>query len=296
MQQCWREVSWGGIVLALAAGLSGCATVAPTKAQVGAALAAEETPVPTVPPTTPTPPATPAPLSTRPVGKDIKPTKGQLIGPEISYLGAARADGLPVQPTSVDSNGVPTFTAAAGSGFIIVVEAKAGLAGHEVGRRVFAYQADDPTVRPDLEIISSRDLGDGSKAVCDRMKPNLGGVPAVNPPKFTETQAISNAINDLTCRFETFGESESSCTVTATGDFSFVKKESTQQFCMIVARAWSFPVGDTVLTVRVRDVKGNPGPSKQLRIRHPAAAAVPPAAKKEEPTPKGPKPLPTRGM
>jgi hypothetical protein len=228
------------------------------------------------------------------VGRDdLKPTKGQPIGPEITYFGAARADGKPVPPANTEG-GIPTYIAAAGAGFIIVVEAKAGLGGHEVGRRVFAYMADDPTVRPDLEIISSRDLGDGSKAVCDRMKPIIGGVPAAK--SFAEDQATSNAINDLSCRFETFNESEHSCTVTEHGDFSFASPDTQQQFCMIVARAWSFPVGDTILTARVRDMKGNPGPIKKMRIRRPPEAKAPAPTAKQAPTPSGPKPLPTRAF
>ncbi|MBI3782185.1 MAG: hypothetical protein HY270_02170 [Deltaproteobacteria bacterium] len=252
-----------------------------------------DTPVPTVPPATPTPPPTPAPLATRPVLKKGKADKGEFIGPVITHLGAARADGLPVEPVS-NEGGIPTYMSAAGSGFIIVIEAKPGSGGGEVARRVFAYQAGDPKVRPDLEIISSRDLGNGSPKVCDRMRPDIGGIPAVNPTRFDETQKISDAINDFSCRFETFNESQSSCTSTKTGDFSFVKQDTTQQFCMMVAHAWSFTEGDTILTVRVRDMNGNPGPAKKMRVRHPPASKV---TKKPTPvpTPSKPKGIPTRG-
>jgi hypothetical protein len=274
------------------ASFAACTTLKPKAPSASQELL--DTPMPTVPPSTPTPPATATPLSTRPIGKDFKPAKGQLIGPIITHLGAARADGVAVQPVSVDSKGIPTYVTTAGSGFILVVEAKAGIGGNEVARTVFAYQADDPSVRPDLEIISSRDLGDGSKKVCDRMKPDLGGVPAVNPPRFDTKKEISDAINDFACRFETFNESASSCTATAQGDFAFIERDTQQQFCMMVARAWGFPEGDTIITVRVRDMKGNPGPSKQVRIRHPAASKVPKQAT-PVPTPAKPKSIPTRG-
>ncbi len=279
---------------ALLFGLAACSTLR-QEASAPSAVPSPvlETPIPTVPPATPPPEgqAPPTPLPTRPVGKDqVKAGKGQPIGPVITHFGAARADGLPVQPASVE-NGIPTYLTQAGAGFILVVEAKPGLSGHEVARRVYAHSPGDPTVRPDLEIISNRPLGDGSAAVCDRLRPNIGGIPAAK--SFAETEEITAAINDFSCRFETHNDNESACTVNQNGDFSFVSPDTTQQFCMVVARAWAFPVGDTILTVRVRDVQGNPGPPKQLRIRRPKDTPLPqPTA--VPPTPAGPKPLPTR--
>ncbi len=97
---------------------------------------------------------------------------------------------------------------------------------------------------------------------------------------FAETQKVSDAINDFGCRFEIFNESESACTLDAHGDFAFINKDSTMQFCMMVARAYQFPVGETVLSVRVRDSEGNPGPVKQMRIVRPATPDKPkPGAK-----------------
>ncbi len=303
MRQWWQFVSRGTATLSIACALAACSTAKPPapatpetgKPPVEAIIPqADETRVPTVPPATPTPVPTAAPLSTRPIGRDdVKASKDRPIGPIITHFGAARADGLPVKPTSIDG-GIPTYVAAAGSGFMLVIEAKPGLSNHEVGRRVFVSQPDDPTVRPDLEIISDKNMGDGSPRICDRMRPDIGGIPAAK--SFAETQQITDAINDLSCRFETFNESESACTVTENGDFSFVNKDTTQQFCMIVARAWGFPVGDTILTVRVRDIKGNVGPSKRIRIRRPVQVAPPPTSPPAAPTPSGPKPLPTRGM
>lgn len=230
----------------------------------------EETPVPTVPPRTPTPPpATPPPIKTRPIGAPVPAKPGEPIGPIVTFFGAARADGMPVEPTSVDRNGVPTYTSTAGSGFILVIEAKPGLGNREVGRRLFAYVEDDPTVRSDLEIISNRPLGDGSRAVCDRQRPNIGGVPAVVPASFEYNQEISGAINDLACRFETFIESDFSCTMDKNQTYSFVDPTTTTQFCLIVARAYGFPEGTTELSVRVRDIDGNPGPVKKMRIFRP---------------------------
>ena len=254
------------LTAALAVALSACAAKAPVKGPKSAADSYVETPVPTVPPSTPTPAPGASAIPTHPIGKHVKARKGQPIGPIVTFFGAARADGVPVEPQSVDKKGIPTYLSAAGSGFMLVVEAKPGLSGFEPARRVFAFVSDDPTSRPDLEIEANRDMGNGSPAVCDRTRPNIGGIPGINPPSFAETQRISDAINDLACRFETFIQSDASCTQRTDGEYSFVNGDSTTQFCMIVARAWAFPVGETLLSVRMRDSEGNPGPVKQMRI------------------------------
>ncbi len=256
--------SWTvGAVLILA--LSACAAKA--KRATGPIEMAQETPMPTVPPPTPAPPPTQVPLPTRPVGTHAKPSKGAPVGPIVTFLGAVKADGSHAEPVSVDKKGIPTYNSGAGAGFMIVIEGKPGASGLEVGRRIFAYVPDDPKTRPDLEIESNRDMGNGSTAVCDRHRPNIGGIPGINPPSFAETQHISDALNDLSCRFETFTQSDSCCTMTPNGDYAFKNKDSTTQFCMIVARAWAFPVGETLVSVRLRDSEGNPGPVKQMRIR-----------------------------
>lgn len=281
MRKWCRVVATCGMGVALLVGLSACAAKAPTK-RVAAPPDTEETPVPTVPPHTATPVAEATPLPTRSTAPPVKAKKGESIGPIITFFGAARADGSKADPLEVDKRGVATYQTSAGSGFILVVEAKPGKSELEVARRIFAYVPNDPTVRPDLQIESNRDLGNGSPAVCDRMKPNIGGVPAINPTNFAETQKVSDALNDFACRFETFIESDSSCTMDKNGDYSFMeKKETTTQFCMMVARAYGFPEGDTMLTVRLLDTAGNPGPAKQLRIRRPHNPTAPkPATKK----------------
>ncbi len=263
----------------LASVVSGCSASRGTSPTPPPTPVYEDTPVPTVPPATPTTPAavvTPAaaatPVPTRPIGKsEVKAKPGEPIGPVVTYFGAARADGLPVEPKSVDRQGVPTYESAVGSGFMLVIEAKPGLGSFEVGRRVFVHVPDNPAARPDIEIIANRPLGDGSAAVCDRRPPNMGGVPAVSPARFDETQAISDAMNDLACRFETFNESEMSCTVDKLGNYKFVDGATTNQFCVIVARSFAFAEGTTEVSVRLKDVEGNPGPVKKLRIHRPPA-------------------------
>jgi hypothetical protein len=273
---------WCGVGASLLLGLTACAAKKPVKSGIDTAAALESTPMPTVPPKTPTPEVTAAPLPTRPIGKQVKAAKGAAIGPVVTFFGAARADGSTVDPVSVDK-GIPVYRSEVGSGFMLVVEVKAGESGYEPGRRVSAYVPGDPKVRPDLEIETSRDMGNGSPEVCDRQRPNIGGIPGINPPSFAETPKISDAINDFGCRFETFIESDGSCTLSKGGDYSFISKDTTTQFCMIVARAYMFPVGKTLLSVRVRDSEGNPGPVKQMWIYRPTTPAPPkrPPAKGE---------------
>jgi hypothetical protein len=277
-----RGVTTGWCVLAACVlALSACAAQTPHKGrrmEAPSEASPALTAMPTVPPATVAPPTpSPEPIATRPVGTGKRAAKGETIGPVITYFGAARADGYKVEPQSVDKSGIPTYVTAAGSGFMLVVEAKPGASGLEVARRVFAYVPNDPTVRPDLEIQANRDLGNGSPEVCDRRRPNIGGIPAINPPKWAETTQVSNAINDFSCRFETFIESDSSCTLGPNGDYAFLSRDTTTQFCMIVARAYGFPVGDTLVSVRLRDMDGNPGPVKQIRIRRPPEAKAPAA-------------------
>lgn len=270
MQKWGRVVSSLGLAVLCAYGTAGCA--AKSKPAAVQAPDADETPMPTVPPVsvaTPLPGDGEAkPLATRPIPTDIKPKKGELIGPILTHLGAARADGSPVPPESIGKDGIPIYLTRSGAGFILVVEGKPGKSGHEVGRRLLVHVPGDPKERADLEIQADRDLGNGSPEVCDRFKPNIGGVPGIKPMSFADTQKISDAINDFACRFETFMESEFSCTMTPNGDYEFVNKETVTQFCLLVARAYGFPEGDTILTVRLKDTAGNPGPPKKLRIRH----------------------------
>jgi hypothetical protein len=232
------------------------------------------TPLPTVPPAaTPLPgaSATPVPLPTRPLeNPDAAKAKeqGKAIGPVVTFAGLARADGKVIEPTATE-NGVPVFTNYVGSGFILLVEGKPGISNLEVGRKIFGYDPDDPKKRPDLEVQVTRPLGDGSAAVCDSRRPNIGGIPAINPPNFADTATSAATLNDMSCRFETFIEPLSACTLDVRGDFAFARPDTKTQFCMVVARAWAFQVGDTLVSVRLRDAKGNPGPVSKFVLRRP---------------------------
>ncbi len=275
-----------------AAALSACAAKKSRPATARSMQGAQETyaptPFPTVPPSGSV--VSPTPVRTkRPVRKG-KP--GEPIGPEITFLGITRADGKNIDPESVDSKGVATYKNFVGSGFQLVIEARPGLSGYDVGRRLFGSSPTDPKQRPDLEIEVDRPLGDGSPEVCDRMRPHIGGVPAIKPPSFAETQKVADTLNDLSCRFEVFIDSESACTLDSSEDWAYKKPESEVQFCMMVARAWNFPVGETLISVRLRDRGGNPGPVKQIRLLRPKEVPRPP--RRVPKAPPTPKPLPTR--
>jgi hypothetical protein len=285
----WWKNSGVNAALAVAAALivPGCAAQRAAKTTPAPEPPPIQTPyvVPTVPPGTPTP-VTSAPLPTRPLedpAAEKAKAAGKAIGPVVTHAGVARADGRPVESMGKEK-GIPVYLNYVGSGFLLVIEAKPGLSRLEVGRRIFAYDENNPAKRPDLEVQVNRTLGDGSPAVCDNRKPKIGGIPAIDPPSFAETKEVSATLNDMSCRFETFIESAGSCTLNKQGDFSFVAKDTVTQFCMVVAKAWNFPVGDTLVSVRLRDSKGEPGPISQFIVRRPSSRPTPSAAERK-PTP-----------
>jgi hypothetical protein len=198
------------------------------------------------------------------------------IGAEITAFGVADASGEVVQPICP---GCQTFVRPSSSGFFIYVEAAPGVSRRPVATDTFNSDPNDPTVLPDLQIFPSRALGNGSAKVCDDGPDldNLGGVPGVDPPMFGDTQAAANAINDLSCRFDARSSSGGSMTAgPCTRDpftqmYQFVNQNSTVQFCTTtgVGTEIAFPPGDTTLTVRARDVLGQPGHAATIVVRIP---------------------------
>jgi hypothetical protein len=182
----------------------------------------------------------------------------------ITYFGVVRADDTLVAPAGTTPDGAPIYERSFGSGFSIVLEARPGGTGAVLDAGTLNSNPVDPQVLPGLQIEVSRALGDGSSAVCDDTPPTIGGVPAVNPPNFSPTQAVADTINDLACRFKDgFGlhsgrtKISDACTTFADGGFRFVAAGSTIQFCGMINEALTFQTGDTVVTARVRDVAGN---------------------------------------
>ena len=154
-----------------------------------------------------------------------------------------------------------------GSGFMVYVEGRPGPSGLEVGKTTFNHSPFDPRIRPDLQIITSRDLGDGSRAACDNSAPGLGGIPRLEGSNFPFVQEVADALNDFGCRYQVFDRSVFPCTQDTAGNFAFVDPNTTIQFCTLVSEAFRFPPGDTVLTVRLRDTGGRVGSSAAIVVR-----------------------------
>jgi hypothetical protein len=214
-------------------------------------------------PTTPVEPAgTPTPT----------PLPPSAPGPDITFLGIASADDIPQEPSGVDDAGRPIFVWPVGQGLSLIVEARPGTNLTPVGRQA-AVQ--DGASLPDLQVILSNPLGDGSMALCDTDLPNVGGVPAVQPFEFSDTPEVIQAINDFGCRADDgFGDPQGraappgACTrLQPSGEIGPVAKRTTVQFCIPIARAWAFPEGQTRIAARVRDVTGQTGPPREIVLQ-----------------------------
>jgi len=199
-----------------------------------------------------------------------------VVGPTITFFGLADATGQVVQPLdSPAPDGTLIYEHLVAEGFFIVVEAKPGMSNRPVATSTFNWDATDPNSLPDLQIVVSRPLGDGSTVVCDdgqHIPPPLGGVPAVDPPMFGGTQASANAINDFACRFDARGSSGDACTRDPTTlEYRFWQGDTKVQFCpqLGIGSELAFPSGDTRLTVRVRDMLGQPGAPSSIIVRVP---------------------------
>jgi hypothetical protein len=199
------------------------------------------------------------------------PTNTPRPGADVTYVGLARASDDLVEPVGTTPEGWPIYERPFGFSFSLVVEAKPGPSRRPVGLNAFRTDSSDAAVRPDLEIIVSRPLGNGSPDVCDDMLPFIGGIPASTD--FAVTQPVSDAINDLACRFVN-GSGEpggrrpgEACTVFDNGEFGFAAPTSTTQFCALIAEPFGFAVGDTVVSARARDNTGQPGPPASFVVR-----------------------------
>jgi len=197
-------------------------------------------------------------------------------GPRITYLGIARADDVALAPSGTDAQGRPVFVRPLGQGLSIIVEGRPGDSGAPLGLQGFSDEG-----APDLQIVVSRPLGDGSREVCDADPDdpaNQGGIPASRD--FTD----EDAMNDLGCRVNdgtgqplARDSSSEACTQTdAPGGFGFgfVDDATTAQFCLPIARAWAFPEGDTVISARLRDTQGNVGFPVEIVVRIAPSAAL----------------------
>ncbi|MFN8640860.1 MAG: hypothetical protein U0802_04070 [Candidatus Binatia bacterium] len=236
------SVAIAELIAAVANALTGCADAA--------------TPTPTLTPTlTPPPTATATPA----------------VGPDILFFGVTNSDDTLQAPSGADAHGVPIYERPFGFGFGLVVEARPGSAKTPVAKSAFTEGG-----TPDLQAQVTRPLGDGSPAVCDGGAPTYGGVPAVDPPRPEEPDAIADALNDLGCRFiDGTGQPvgrvcSTGCVRFDSGEFGCQSGDDAElQFCAPVSMSLAFPSGDTLVTVRVRDRGGNLGRPSQLIVRVP---------------------------
>jgi hypothetical protein len=217
-----------------------------------------------------TPPPATATLSFTEVPTEVPtppPTATPLTGPVVTAFGIADASGSFNRSVGNDAQGRAVFSRSTGDGFIIYIEGRPGPSGLPIGTQLLNTKAGDPTRQPDLQIESSRPLGDGSVAVCDNSFPNVGGVPAIDPTDFGPVQSVSDALNDLACRFTVYIETDFACTQDDSGDFVFGNPSSSAQFCTLVNNTLTFPSGETVLAARLLDTAGNAGPAVEIVVR-----------------------------
>jgi hypothetical protein len=205
-------------------------------------------------------------------------------GPQVLTLAVVRQDycafccdtscaQIPTPTPFYDAQMRRIFPVVGGYAFVIVVEAAPGLSAATAGT---SLKPEPDSGRPDLQIQNNRDMGSNPTAlVCDTGPASHGGggIPGINPPSFSEqNQMISDALNDFACRFQAFSAAAPCTKTDATQDPKLLSPgapPSTVQFCDLVASVAAFPPGDSILTVKVRDVNGNLGPAKQIVIRVP---------------------------
>lgn len=209
------------------------------------------------------------PTATATVTASPTVTATPAIGPTVAFFGVTNSDDSVQAPSGSDPHGVPVFERPFGFGFSLVVEARHGSANRPVGNRAY-----DESGTPDLQVQATRPLGDGSAAVCDVGPIDFGGVPAVDPPQLETSAAIVDALNDFGCRFidgtgQPVGRAcPLGCVRFETGEFGCQSgDQADMQFCAPVSMPLTFPAGDTLVTVRVRDEAGNLGAPAQLIIR-----------------------------
>ncbi len=191
-------------------------------------------------------------------------------GPEVTQFAIAKADGTPLTADGYDMSGRPVFERDTGSGFLLYLEARPGSNRQMVAP--IAYESDAGL--PDIQLLFSRPLGNGSPMVCDATRPNIGGVPATPTLRFDDqTPAVVDAINDFGCRFDDGTgaargvSSQDACTFFPNGDFHFVDPSSSLQFCALMSQPWSFPSGRTIVKARARDIAGNVGPEREIALQ-----------------------------
>jgi len=175
--------------------------------------------------------------------------------------------GVPTPTPKLDAQKRRIFDTKSGQ-FAIVVEGAPGGDNLAPSKSTIPNGVDG---RPDIQIESTRSMGNGSTDICDTGPASMGGggVPGINPTSFANTQAITDALTDFACRFEAFTAApEAACTyIDDSGVSKPIISTASVQFCDFVAGTAAFPFGESILTVKLRDSAGNTGPTAQIIVR-----------------------------
>jgi hypothetical protein len=79
---------------------------------------------------------------------------------------------------------------------------------------------------------------------------------------------VTHALVDFACRFDSMVSVANPCTmVDVSREPRPISPQSTAQFCNVVAATSAFPEGDTMLSLTLRDLAGNTGPTAQIIVR-----------------------------
>ena len=90
----------------------------------------------------------------------------------ITTFGVANAANEPEKPIGYDSAGRPIFNHPFGQGFSLILEVRAGANRHNPGLYPAPYYAGEDLHDPDMQMILSRPLGNGSPVICDTSPPD----------------------------------------------------------------------------------------------------------------------------
>jgi len=174
-------------------------------------------------------------------------------------------------------DGIRVWMSQGGERGLFVVEARRGSNNRNPGTffPVGSFASDPPPDKPSLQIESERPLGvppkAGSLDVCDTGLPPPagigGGIPAVSPIDFDGGQNVTNAMNDYACRFTFTNSSPDACSRNANGNFAFLGSQTRMQYCYNTDEIAAFPIGDTIIWLRVLDTSGVPGPITKIKVR-----------------------------
>jgi hypothetical protein len=217
---------------------------------------------------------TPTPSRTRTITPTRTNTPSER-GPIVSYGAPVSDDGcefccsfscqaVPTPTPFFDGQGRRIFVRNSGE-FLFVIEGARGASGRDPGENL---NTTGGTV-PDVQILMSNNIGNGSPARCDKGPPPtpFGGVPGFNPPVNDGSPEKVTALQDMACRFIVQHVTTDACTRNRTGKFAFLGTGSRKQFCFSIPQSAEFPIGDTIVDMQLLDTLGNVGPKKEIVIR-----------------------------